>query len=60
MDNHLVSYYFGISLIFIIALSMIITYYSYDNVVVSNGFLIMLGLGCIAYYFMNKEKFIKF
>ena len=59
MDIHLVSYYIGIFIVFFsnIFLLMyskpykIITYHSYLNIIAA--FL-------IAYYFMNKEKFIKF
>jgi len=59
MDIHLISYYIGICIVFFSQIYILltntgpktITYYAYINI---------LGAMLIAYYFMNKEKFIYF
>lgn len=59
MDIHLISYYIGIFIVFFSQIyilltntgSKTVTYYAYINI---------LGASLIAYYFMNKEKFIYF
>lgn len=57
MDRHLISYYIGILIVFLTHIFMLATTadYSMKLHAVINLF---AGL-CIAYYFMNKEKYIK-
>ena len=59
MNIHLISYYIGIFIVFFSQIYVLfanispkmISYYAYLNI---------LGAFLIAYYFMNKEKFIYF
>lgn len=60
MDVHLISYYIGIFIVFFSQVfilfnnsisKVMITFYAYLNI---------FAAFLIAYYFMNKEKFIKF
>lgn len=59
MNLHLISYYIGIFIIFFSQIYILVTnpspkmipYYAYLNI---------FGAFLIAYYFMNKEKFIYF
>jgi len=59
MDNHLLSYYIGITIIFLMNLAIVFSivpskssiYYAFINI---------SGAFCIAYYFMHKEGFISF
>jgi len=55
MDFHLIAYYIGIAIVFV----------SHIYIVVKSGMnahagINLLGASLIAYYFMNKEGFIKF
>jgi hypothetical protein len=58
MDFHLISYYIGIAIVFFSHIYTLFTnptdmmkHHSYANI---------FGACCIAYYFMNKEKYIDF
>jgi hypothetical protein len=55
MNLHLAFYYIGISIVLITHLSML-TVHSMR----SHAFLNLAAAACIAYYFMNKEGFIRF
>lgn len=58
MDKHLISYYIGIAIIFGTHTFMLMK----DGGPASNNHAIinLIGAILIAYYFMNKEGFIKF
>ena len=58
MDMHLIAYYIGIFVIFASHIYMIVTMPTQPMLVHSVANLV--AACCIAYYFMNKEGFIKF
>ena len=57
MDIHLISYYIGIFIVFTTHIYMLIISSSNDMKI--HSILNIMGAIFIAYYFMNKEKFIK-
>lgn len=57
MDKHLISYYIGIFLVFITHIIMLFTG---DNAMKIHACINLLAACLIAYYFMNKEKYIKY
>lgn len=58
MDIHLISYYIGIFIVFATHIYML--FVSSSNDMKIHSILNIMGACFIAYYFMNKEKFIKF
>jgi len=59
MDKHLIFYYIGIALVFITHIYMLIN--AKNNMEDKVHAIINLFAACsIAYYFMNKEGFIRF
>jgi len=58
MNSHLISYYIGIITIFLFAITIIRN--SPNMTITISAYFIIFGEMCIAYYFMNKEKFIRF
>ena len=58
MDIHLISYYIGIFIVFVTHIYMLIISSSNDMKI--HSILNIIAAIFIAYYFMNKEKFIKF
>ena len=59
MEIHLISYYIGILIIFITNILILIYNKSY-NIVNVYVYFNIFGAFLIAYYFMYKEKYIKF
>jgi hypothetical protein len=59
MDIHLLSYYIGIFIVFFSHIFLLIYNKSY-KIITYHAYLNIIGAFLIAYYFMNKEKFIKF
>jgi hypothetical protein len=59
MDIHLVSYYIGIFIVFLSNIYVLVYKPSY-KMMIYNAYLNILGALLIAYYFMHKERFIKF
>lgn len=57
MDLHLISYFIGISIIFLSHITMVISSSSPMRI---HGLLNLFAATCIAYYFMNKENYIQF
>lgn len=58
MDIHLFSYYLGISIIFIMHTLLLVRPGIIEPKITSS--VTLCAALCIAYYFMNKEKFIQF
>lgn len=58
MDIHLISYYIGILIVFVTHIFMLFMTSSNDMKI--HSILNIMAGFFIAYYFMNKEKFIKF
>lgn len=59
MDIHLLSYYIGIFIVFFSNIFLLMYSKSY-KIITYHAYLNIIGAFLIAYYFMNKEKFIKF
>ena len=57
MDLHLVFYYLGISIIFLSHIGMLFNKSADARIHAATN---LFAAVCIAYYFMNKEKFIQF
>jgi hypothetical protein len=57
MDIHLISYYIGILVIFVVNIYGLSNPKSYKNITTYAYMNILAGL-LVAYYFMHKEKFI--
>jgi len=57
MDLHLVFYYLGISIIFLSHIGML---FNKSAGARTHAAVNLFAGACIAYYFMNKEKFIHF
>ena len=55
MYRHLIFYYIGIAIVFYTHLSML-----FSNVYNTHALVNTFAACCIAYYFMNKEGFIRF
>ena len=59
MDKHLIFYYIGIALVFITHIYMLVN--AKDNMEdIVHSIVNLFAACCIAYYFMNKEGFIRF
>lgn len=58
MDSHLILYYIGILIVFITHIYMLATAKDMEDKV--HSIVNLFAALCIAYYFMNKEGFIKF
>ena len=56
MDIHLISYYIGIFIIFMSHIYILLT----NNSMQMHSYINIIAAIMIAYYFMNKEGFIKF
>ena len=59
MDIHLISYYIGIFIVFFSQIYILMSKSSY-KMISFYAYLNIFGALLIAYYFMNKEKFIMF
>ena len=59
MNIHLVSYYIGIFIVFFSNIFILMYSNSY-KLITYHAYLNIIGALLIAYYFMNKEKFIQF
>ena len=59
MDIHLLSYYIVIFIVFFSNIFLLMYSKSYKNIIY-HAYLNIIAALLIAYYFMNKEKFIKF
>jgi hypothetical protein len=55
MDLHLLAYYIGISIVFATHVYLLV-----GRQMTAHAVLNLVAAGLIAYYFMNKEGFIKF
>jgi len=56
MDIHLVLYYVGISIVFLSHITMAMN----PGPMRIHAYVNLFAASCIAYYFMNKERFIHF
>ena len=59
MDIHLISYYIGIFIVFFSHI-YILVFNSHNKMKAYHSYLNIFAAFLIAYYFMNKEKFISF
>ena len=57
MDRHIVFYYLGIAIIFFSHIGML---FSQSAGARTHAAVNLFAGACIAYYFMNKERFIQF
>lgn len=58
MNIHLISYFIGIFIVFMTHIYLL--FMSSSNEMKIHSILNIIGACMIAYYFMNKEKYIKF